>query len=467
MPSGPNRRIRGSISSRIATSFCATFTIGLMAAFLTTYFELSYTLEKSSKEVISAKLREAAAVLTTEGIPGLRTFLLSDENRSANLPYMIRVIDDSGNTLFLKTSIQRKNYDFNFLFSKDHHPESLLGWRKVGAIDDEDNFDILTQNAGPGQYLQVGRSSEDREYILENILSVFGILSGIFLVLSCGLGSWYSRRTLAPIRELIGAVIEIEKGDLTKRVEVGESHDELRLLGQTFNRMIGRIENLIIVMRESLDNVAHDIRTPLSRILAVSQDAMMSKSTDVKQEALEDNAETAIETSELVSQLFSLTEAESGTVTLKLESCDIKEILCEVADIYEFVALEKKMDIKVSVSPEGLKWNLDRRRIKQVVANLLDNAIKFSPEGTRVVLSAGLEGPLLKFSVQDEGFGVASSDVNRIWDRLYRGDKSRSTKGLGLGLSIVRANVQAHNGNVSAEPAQPKGMNFSFYLPQI
>jgi signal transduction histidine kinase len=458
-----NKKVFKTISFRIAALFCITFTVGITLAFLITYFEISYSLEKSSKEVISSELHEAAVILGRNGVPGLTAFYSIEENRLANAHLMVRVLNLSGDTLYLKTSTQEKKFDFEGAFKQKTEP--VVGWQSLPAIGDEDRFEILTEKVGADSYLQIGKSSEDREAILGNILEIFGSTGALLIILGGGLGLWYATRILKPIRNLVGTIQEIEKGNFSHRVIVGEATDELYDLGSTFNRMIARIESLIRIMRESLDHVAHDIRTPLTRIKAVAEDAMTSDQPTSLREALEDCAESASDISGIVDQLMSISEAEAGTMILKRESCNIHLLLTDVAEIYEFVALEKSIDLQIDIEPVSLDWKLDRKRIKQVVGNLLDNALKFSDDKSKIIVRARVENGFLKISVIDEGCGISSGDLPQIWDRLFRGDRSRTTKGSGLGLSIVRAVVTAHGGNVFALPNLRRGTTFAIEFP--
>ncbi len=466
MPFVLNRAFFKTISFRVVAFFCVTFTIGVSLAFLITYFEISYSLENSSKEVISAKLREATVVLSDHGIEGLKVFFSVEKNRITNAPFMIRVLGPGGDTLYIKPSVQEEQFDFENAFKKVI-PGSLLGWHSLSAINDEDKFDMLTEKVGSGYYLQIGKSSEDREAILGKILLMFGFSGLLLIVLSGGFGLWYARKILRPVRELVDTISEMEKGDLSQRVKLGEARDELYDLGSTFNRMVSRVESLVKVMRESLDNVAHDIRTPLTRIKAVSEDAILSGSPVLLREALEDCAETASNTSEVVDQLMSISEADAGTLKLRKERCDITVLLSEVIEIYEFVVMEKSISVSLDVQERPLEWVLDRKRTKQAVANLLDNAVKFSDENSKIEIAANIEDEHLVISVRDEGHGIPEEDLLRIWDRLFRGDKSRSTKGAGLGLSIVRAVTLAHKGSAFARPNPVKGTTFFIRFPVL
>lgn len=462
----PNKKFFQTISFRIASLFSFTFCMGIAGAFLIAYFEISYSLEKSSREVIFSKLQEASVILTDQGLKGFTEFFSTDANRQSNAPFMFRVLSQNGSAIYIKDSKQQQRFDFKKDLAQISSPDKLKQWHSLSAMNDEDQFDILTEKIAPGLYLQVGKSSEDREKILTNILNIF-IGTGVLLVFfGGGLGLWYARSTLRPIRELLSTIKEIEHGHLGHRVPLGLAQDELYDLGSTFNRMISRVDSLVQLMRDSLDHVAHDIRTPLTRIRAVAEDAIVSSQPISLREALEECAASATDISEIVDQLMSISEAESGTLKLNREPCLLRSLFVDVIDVYEFVALEKSIAIELEIVPLDLAWSIDRKRIKQVFANLLDNAIKFSDPHSKIVVRAAVDRGGLEISVIDEGHGISAQDLPQIWDRLFRGDRSRSSPGAGLGLSIVRAIVTSHGGTVRVQSNQGRGTAFSITIPK-
>jgi signal transduction histidine kinase len=166
----------------------------------------------------------------------------------------------------------------------------------------------------------------------------------------------------------------------------------------------------------------------------------------------------------MLDTLMDISEAETGTMRLTLADVPLHSLVAEVAGVYEDVAEDKSITIGTSVEP-GLTVRADRDRLRQVLANLLDNAVKYTPAGGRVDLRALGEGDAVKIIVADTGPGIAPHDLPRIWERLYRGDQSRTERGLGLGLSLVRAIVTAHNGTVEVQSEAGKGSVFTVRLP--
>jgi signal transduction histidine kinase len=245
----------------------------------------------------------------------------------------------------------------------------------------------------------------------------------------------------------------IESGTLGARVPTRQTGDELDELGRLFNSMLDRIAGLIQGMRGALDTVAHELRTPIARIRGTAEVALRSNlRPEAAREALADCVEEADQLLTMLNTLMDISEAETGAMKLDLEPVDLAPLLGTVVDLYQEVADEKRIAVSTQ-APEALWLTADRNRVRQVLANLLDNALKYTAAGGRVELRAFAQGETAVVRVKDTGIGMTPEECSRAWDRLYRGNRSRSQRGLGLGLSLVKAVVHAHRGHVEVSSA--------------
>jgi signal transduction histidine kinase len=279
-------------------------------------------------------------------------------------------------------------------------------------------------------------------------------------------GVLITRSALAPLRRLnavLGGIVRT--GQVSVRVPVRGDGDPLDDLSRLFNGMLDRIEALIAGLTGSLDNVAHDLRTPLARLRAELEEGL---SDGADAEALRRSLSAAVEEADRVSStlttLMDISEAENGAMALRRERLPAREPLRESVELYEDVAEEKGIALAFE-APDGLAVLADRVRLRQALANLVDNALKYTPRGGRVRLSARTEGAWVVFECADDGPGISPEDLPRIWDRLYRGDQSRSERGLGLGLSLVRAIARAHGGEATVESSPGQGAAFRLRIP--
>jgi signal transduction histidine kinase len=179
-----------------------------------------------------------------------------------------------------------------------------------------------------------------------------------------------------------------------------------------------------------------------------------------------DSAEESERIVNTLDTLMDISEAEKGIMNLRSESTDIVSLVKDVADLYQYVAEDKGVDLCTAL-PETLYAQVDSNRIRQVVANLVDNAVKFTPRGGAVVVEAVSGETDVAILVRDNGMGIPAQDLPRIFDRLFRGEKGRSQRGLGLGLSMVQAVIRAHKGRIEVESNPGQGSTFTVLLPVV
>jgi signal transduction histidine kinase len=456
------KRMGKTIGFRLTLWYSAVFIFSSLLLFGLTYVLLSSSIRAQGRELIQTKIREYALQYESGGMKGLMSEIHLEHSNNQLAGFFVRVADPQNKTLSL--TLPHKWKEIYVKEIEDGSPSKSGQWTLLRRGDDN-VLEIANHRLADGSLLQVGNESEKQEKLLERFQTIFaGIMVPVILLGFTG-GFFFAFRALRPIRDLIQAVRSVEGGRMDARVASRQTGDELDELVQLFNGMFERIETLITGMRAALDNAAHDLRTPVARMRAVVETVLHSEcDASTLREALMDCAEESERIVTMLSTLMDISEAETGVIDLHLTKTNVISLIEKVIDLYQYVAEEKRVAIRTEL-PEELYARVDSNRIRQIIANLLDNAIKFSTEGGRIRMEACREGDEVKISIRDSGAGIPPHDLPHIFDRLYRGDKSRSHRGLGLGLSLVQAVVRAHKGRIEVESTPGEGSIFTLFLP--
>jgi len=455
-------RATRTVGFRLTVWSSSFFVIGSLALFGMAYVMVSSSLRERDDDAIRHESAELAAEYGVGGVPMLARLLEHQERLGTDEPFLVRIIAPNGAVLFLGTPERWSEFELDHLGSASTRPD--LEWISLRARRNDKVVDVKTTRMPDGALLQVGKTTEDRAAIMQRFRAAAAGITIAVLVLGIAGGLLLTVWALRPLRQIIDTVRAIDAGAMNARVPRRQTGDELDELGGLFNSMLDRIATLIAGMRGSLDTVAHDLRTPVTRLRGVAELALRSDQRETLQQALADCIEESDQLLTMLNTLMDISEAETGTLKLALEPVNVSTIVEAAVDLYRHVAEDKQIVVSTASDPK-LRLMADRSRLRQVLANLLDNAIKYTPAGGRVDVEATLQQSLAVISVRDTGIGVMAHEIPRIWDRLYRGAHGRSERGLGLGLSLVRAIVMAHGGRVDVATASGGGAVFTIQLP--
>jgi heavy metal sensor kinase len=456
-----------TLSYRLTAWYAGLFFVSSVILFAVTYGVLARSLQQRDRDELRAALKEYTQNYQRGGKEEIQQEV--QETRRHDEPrLLVRLATKTNQTLVLeRPAAWAAQFDLTQLERRDEHKKDAM--IRLPALDgDEDVLEVVSHQLPAGMLLQVGKSTAQREHLLERYRETFLAVLLPMLLVSIAAGALLTTHALRPLRWLITTVEGIiATGTLTTRAVEPQTQDELRDVTHLFNIMLDRISLLISGMQGTLDTVAHDLRTPMTRLRGMAEMALQS---DASAADLREALGTCLEESErilaMLNMLMDIAEAEHGAMRLDRTPVTAQSVVTQAVALYGDIAEEKDIRLSVDVPPD-LHLLGDRQRLSQVVTNLLDNAVKYTPQGGEVAICAAADETQVVLTVKDSGVGIAPEDLPHIWDRLYRSDKSRSERGLGLGLSLVKAIVQAHGGDVSVSSTPGCGSMFQLTFPRL
>jgi len=451
-------RLLHTSTFRLAALYLLLFAASVLSLLVFIYFSTADFVEQQSEETIDAEIAGLREQYEQHGLAGLveivRARSLAQRSNSA----LYLITDDALNpiagnlTAWPEAHVIRPGW-INF-------PVTLPG--PNGTHEDATALASVFMLHGDFRLL-VGRDMRDASAFRSRITRTWAWSALLTLGLGLVGGLVMTRNMLRRVDAVNRTSERIIHGDLTQRVPLAGSGDEFDQLAGNLNAMLDRIERLMLGMRQVTDNIAHDLRTPLSRLRARLEVTLLER-PDAKRYA-EALTETIAEADRLLgtfNALLSIAEAEAGSRRDSMAEVDLAEIARSVAELYEPVAEEKGLALAVDADPR-LPVNGDRHLLSQAIANLVDNAIKYTPAG-KVSISARRRGDTARLEVADSGPGVPKDRREAVFDRFVRLEGSRSTPGNGLGLSLVRAVARLHGGEAWLEDNEP-GLRAVVMLP--
>jgi len=311
-----------------------------------------------------------------------------------------------------------------------------------------------------GNLLWFGRTdAEDLAYVehIRGHLWLAGLASTAFMLLPLW---WFVRHVLRPVQDIMTSAKTLAQGRTDARLIAPGAVPELQAFATAFNAGLDRIDGLTAELQSANDNLAHELRTPLARIRGNLEIYHDHTENEAARDAAARGMEEIDRAADLVQTILTTRAGEHKALKLHLETIDLRELLTDLHDLYKAAAEERGLQLVLEASES--RWVLlDRQRINQAVANLLDNALAYTPRGGRVTLTLTTHGEQVRILVCDTGPGLSAADLTKIWQRFTRGSaSSANTPGMGLGLSLVRALIHAHGGQTGCRNLDEGGAEF-------
>lgn len=459
--------VRHTLAFRLTLWYAGIFTVSSCVAFLLFYMLITSVIRERTDEELLGQVGQFSTLLSLKGIETVKRVAILEAQAAGVKKIFFRLLYPSGeafsssNMSYWKDIGVRRIAIERLLSGSSHVFETIVIPERKHKVR------ILYSMIGPGIILQLGQSMENYFRFIEAFKRIFITTMSLLIVLAAGVGWFMARRAVSGVEAVTRTARNISEGALEKRVPVKTRGDEIDQLATTFNQMLDRIQRLVASIKEMSDNIAHDLRSPITRIRGIAE---VTLSTGKSVAEYENMAASTIEECDrlldMINTMLLISETEAGVDRLTREEMDISGLVRDACELFEPTAGDKGVRMSCNV-PDACRIFGDIRMVQRMLANLLDNAIKYTPSAGTVAVSVHEdEGQQVVVSVKDTGIGISPDALPHIFERFYRCDQSRSQAGIGLGLSLAGAIAQAHGGGITVISNPNQGSTFTVTLPK-
>jgi len=425
---------------------------------------------KSAIKPLRSESSSAKKTAEPESVDGLWTeiyehILLTPRN------FMIEVMDSTGTIVYRSENLGDDSLNLTPVFisqARDSVAQFTTVRQMVPRRDEQQSIRVAIARSRSA-YIVAGYPIGDLQSLLEEFFSTLVLLAPVVLLLST-IGGWFlAKAALRPVDEIMRTAQDITASNLSRRLPVPKTNDEIGRLSATLNDMISRLESSFERIRQFTADASHELRTPLTILTGELELSLRSRKTPQEyQDVISSALQEVLRLSHVVESLLLLSRSDMGQVSLHKEPTNLTETLADLADAATILGTQKDIYITFRHS-EDLFIEADRAKLYQMFLNLVDNAVKYTPEGGMISIAVHRDGNFAEVRVRDTGIGISPEHRTKIFDRFYRVDKARSRElgGAGLGLSIVQWIVQIHGGTINVESEPGQGSTFLVRLPLL
>ena len=454
-----------TLASRLTIWNASIYIAFFGSAFLLFYLSINTILHNEMDADLAEDIAEFQMLLEEDGFGGVKLEIEREIFSDGPENSFFRIMDRQGNTLFSSNLSywDEAGVDHQLLGQLTESSGAVL--TTISAPDNDYDARVIYGWIGPDMILQTGESMEEIQEI-QNLLSAIFLATFAVVVVFASIAGWFlARRALRGVEAVSRAAIDVANGTLDRRVQANMEGAEIERLAATFNAMLDRIHTLISGMRDMTDNVAHDMRSPLARIRANAEMTLSGTTTEKEYRAsAADTIEECDRLIHMINTTLDVAEAEAGAASLDMESINLSRVAEDACELFGPIAEDNGISLSASIEPDcHVQGNL--QMLQRMLANLLDNALKYSGRDSRVNIGVNALDSAILVSVRDEGIGISQQDQKKIFDRFFRCDESRTKSGCGLGLSLVRAVTLAHGGYIDVTSSPGNGSEFRITLP--
>jgi heavy metal sensor kinase len=457
--------IRHTFAFRLTIWYAGIFTLSACVAFVFFYFLITFVIRQQTDQDLLSGVRTFASILSVQGTEALKQQAFLEAQAGGEKKVFFRLLYITGQLFSSSNMSYWRDIGINKKAIQQLLDERRPVFDTISIPDRKHKVRILYAFLGPGLILQLGRSMENYTRIIEAFRKIFVTTMAALFVLAAIVGWFMAKRALVGVETVTQTARRISKTSLNERVPVKKQVDEIDQLAITFNQMLDRIQKLVTEIKEMNDNIAHDLKSPITRIRGSAEVSLTTGSSLKEYEKMAGNTvEECDRLLDMINTMLVISKTEAGVGHFENRKIDIARVVKDACELFlpaaENVGLTLGCD-----TPDQLSINGDRRMIQRMISNLLDNAVKYSTAGGEIKVAVYPDSQQsVQIIVEDTGIGIAEKDLPHIFERFYRCDPSRSHAGTGLGLSFARTIARAHGGDIRVTSAPNKGSTFTVLL---
>jgi len=460
-------KLRRTLAFRLTLWYAGIFAIFSSVAFLLFYTLITSVLEERIDQDLLAQAQRFSVLLATEGLDAVNSNAVIEAQAAGVKKVFFRLLNLNGDIFSSSNMSYWKDIAVDGKAIGQLVRSQTPVIETIAIPNRSEEVRILYAMISPTTIAQVGQAMESQSRFIEAFKRIFFATMTLLILVAAVVGWFMARRAVSGVEAVTRTARKISEGSHQERVPVKATGDEIDQLAITFNQMLDRIQALVTEIKEMNDNISHDLRSPIARIRGLAEVTLTTGKFPADFETM---AASTIEECDrlldMINTMLTISKTEAGVDKVAHDEVDITALVHNACELFEPLAEEKNVTLSCR-APEKTIISGDARMLQRMLANILDNAVKYTPSGGKVVSLAGNENNELIISVRDTGIGISETDLPHVFERFYRCDRSRSQPGTGLGLSLARAIARAHGGDIKVTSALDQGSTFTVTLPQV
>jgi heavy metal sensor kinase len=458
--------IHHTLAFRLTLWYAGIFMLTSCVAFLFFYFLITSVIRDRTDQDLLGEARTLSSILTVQGMKAVKRQIIFEAQAAGEKKIFFRLLSLDGQEFSSSNMSYWRDIGVGKAAIEQLIGENRPVFNTVSLPDRKHNIRVLYAIVGRNIILQLGQSMENYTRFIEAFRKIFVTTMASLFIFAAIIGWFMARRALAGVEAVTRTARQISESSLKERVPVKKYQDEIDQLAITFNQMLDRIQTLVTGIREMSDNIAHDLKSPITRIRGISE---VSLTTGASEKEYENMAASTVEECDrlldMINTMLVISKTEAGVNKLDAKELDIGAVVRDACELFQSPAEDKELRLVCDV-PGNFSISGDNRMIQRMIANLLDNAIKYTPAGGSIEVTVNTgTNDAVAIAVKDTGVGISEEDMPRIFERFYRCDPSRSEAGIGLGLSFARAIARAHGGDIAVFSKPEQGSIFTITFP--